>query len=154
MTRNSKGSKQVPFFDLRTPADLFEKMRADLERLEKTQDARDAFNFFVTAEHLPDWLERRDVVSESGLLKVVRDIASGAKHFKTVDTRHKYVASAEQQVAVVLGDKPEFVDVYVRLRLQLDEAGKQAIGVETINADELGREVLKFWEPYLMRGKE
>ena len=44
-------------FDLKTPKDLLEKLGRDLERLRAAPNDTDhAFNFFVTAEHMPDWL--------------------------------------------------------------------------------------------------
>jgi hypothetical protein len=39
---------------LKTAADLFRKLAGDFAALKSSQDTRVAFNFFVTAEHLPD----------------------------------------------------------------------------------------------------
>lgn len=48
-------SKYFKFFELQTPADLYSKLENDLASIKETaQDSKSAFNFFVTAEHLPD----------------------------------------------------------------------------------------------------
>jgi hypothetical protein len=44
-------------FELRSPADLLAKLGRELERLRTApNDVDHAFNFFVTAEHMLDWL--------------------------------------------------------------------------------------------------
>ncbi len=44
-------------FSLKTPADLREKLRRDLAKLlDAPLDADAAFNFFITAEHMLDWV--------------------------------------------------------------------------------------------------
>jgi hypothetical protein len=85
-------------FSLRTPKDLVEKLEADFNRLRGAKPASvdaqyAAFDFFITAEHLPDWLSR----STGGSLSshraypeapLVSHIANGAKHFRVDTTRH------------------------------------------------------------------
>jgi hypothetical protein len=47
----------IGIFDLIEPRHLFEKLGRELERLRsKPDDVDHAFNFFTTAEHMPDWL--------------------------------------------------------------------------------------------------
>jgi len=86
-------------FELRTPRQLLEKLEADLERLRSAspiskQAQYAAFDFFVTAEHLPDWIEgvtgtkaarHRDYADG----KLVSHVANGAKHFHVDPKRHK-----------------------------------------------------------------
>lgn len=86
------------FFSLRTPRDLLEKLEKDFERLcsadpisREAQFA--AFDFFVCAEHLPDWLKNATGGSlvqhrsyEDGAL--VSHVANGAKHFRVRMDRH------------------------------------------------------------------
>ena len=86
-------------FSLRTPLDLLGKLEADFRRMQLS-DPHDqaahyaAFDFFVTAEHLPDWVKHHSGGSltlhrryDDGAL--VSHIASGAKHFHVEDERHK-----------------------------------------------------------------
>lgn len=86
-------------FALRTPLDLLGKLEADFRRMQSSDPNSlaahyAAFDFFVTAEHLPDWLKHASGGSltshrryEDGAL--VSHVASGAKHFHVEDRRHK-----------------------------------------------------------------
>jgi len=82
------------FFDLRTPEHLLRKLEREYERWKADPLNNDfAWNFFVTAEHLPDWLARADSQALGGLsinafkhdrplLRVCSHIANGAMHFR------------------------------------------------------------------------
>jgi len=86
-------------FSLRTPLDLLGKLEADFQQIQSSDPHAQAahyaaFDFFVTAEHLPDWVMH----TSGGSLTSHRDypdgalvshIASGAKHFHVRDGRHK-----------------------------------------------------------------
>jgi hypothetical protein len=97
-------------FSLRTPKDLREKLEADFKRLRAANptsvDAQyAAFDFFVTAEHLPDWLFRSigGTLSQhrtytDGLL--VSHLANGAKHFRVEDKRHTTVRDTRPQAGI------------------------------------------------------
>src|SRR4051794_3920716 len=87
-------------FTLKTPADLREKMRRDLEKMRAAPlDADAAFNFFVTAEHMLDWVyprdanrqARTDARKKSTLLQVCSHLANGAKHFEVEGKQHQSV---------------------------------------------------------------
>ena len=80
------------FFSLRTPRDLLSKLEADFTRLRAADPASidaqyAAFDFFVTAKHLPDWLSRsiggsltqHRAYAEGALIS---HVANGAKHFR------------------------------------------------------------------------
>lgn len=85
-------------FSLRTPKDLLRKLEVDFNRLRAADPASveaqyAAFDFFVTAEHLPDWLSR----STGGSLTshraypqgaLVSHVANGGKHFRVDTSRH------------------------------------------------------------------
>ena len=80
------------FFALRTPEDLLRKLEADWERLRAVDPVSQAaqyaaFDFFVTANHIPDWLRE----AGGGKLSEYRNypdgalvthIGTGAKHFR------------------------------------------------------------------------
>ena len=91
-------------FQLRRPRDLVEKLVVDLERIREADVPSilaqyAAFDFFVTAEHLVDWLVNTgkyigtlQSLSESypdGLL--VSHVANGFKHFRVSTDRHTTV---------------------------------------------------------------
>jgi hypothetical protein len=49
--------QQTGFFELQSPLDLLNKMEADYARLSRNPlDTYAAFDFFVAAAHLPEWL--------------------------------------------------------------------------------------------------
>jgi hypothetical protein len=78
--------------ELQTPKDLLDKLKYDFEQIKaKPNDVYAAFNFFVTAEHVPDWVGDKSIKNEIPLLRVVSHIANGAKHFQATDSRHKSV---------------------------------------------------------------
>src|SRR5438093_3868693 len=91
-------------FQLREPRDLLAKLVHDYDRLRETpDDPYPAFDFFVTAEHLLDWLypgaagkARRTAERNSQvILQVVSHLATGAKHMVPEDPRHRSVQHAD-----------------------------------------------------------
>jgi hypothetical protein len=71
------------FGPLQSSDDLIAKLRHDLDRIEADPlDAYAAFDFMVTARHFPDWDPTRRLHLQSNpYMKVVTDLADGAKHF-------------------------------------------------------------------------
>jgi hypothetical protein len=139
----------IDIFELKTPADLFRKITDDLTALEASgQDPSVAFNFFVTVEHLPDWLNLRDLVHKHCILRIVSHIANGAKHFVLNDNRHRSVTSTEKSRYVEEGYvEPDYVEEPLLIHLFPDEA--KELGVSVIDAVTLGRKVVDFWRPYV-----
>ena len=89
-------------FHLATAADLREKLRRDLAKFKREPLNPDAaFNFFVTAEHMLDWVhpkkinkhKRTDERKASILLQVCSHLANGAKHFEVDGLHHDSVSS-------------------------------------------------------------
>ena len=90
-------------FEITTPRHLVEKATHDIERLRANPlDAYAAFDFFVTARHVPDWLYPNDAGKRDALfeqyveLRVCRHLADGAKHFLVTHHRHKQVQRTVQ----------------------------------------------------------
>ncbi|MGB8409291.1 MAG: hypothetical protein WCE58_05215, partial [Gallionella sp.] len=87
-------------FEITTPKQLLEKATHDIERLKGNHlDAYAAFDFFVTARHIPNWVYPNDSAKCDALfaqyveLRVCRHLGDGAKHFIATDRRHKQVRS-------------------------------------------------------------
>lgn len=86
------------FFSLRTPLDLREKLEADYARLRSADPTSKeaqyaAFDFFVCAEHLADWVKNATGGTLTALRgypdgELVSHIANGAKHFRVDIKRH------------------------------------------------------------------
>jgi hypothetical protein len=145
-------------FQLQTPSDLREKLRRDFDKLKaEPLNADAAFNFFVTAEHMPDWAfpgeagkdDRKEARRGSALMRVCSHLANGAKHFEVDDQRHDLVSSTETvehtisvvRIASITGP---FVS---RPKLLLTLKGKAAAELgKVIGALELAQQVMDYWD--------
>jgi hypothetical protein len=97
------------FARLHTPQDLLAKLEHDLERIRRNpNNIYAAFDFFVTAEHLVDWLlpdipsgnqstARKAKRESSELLKITSHLANGAKHFQARAKHHNVVENLGSQ---------------------------------------------------------
>lgn len=142
-------TSHIDFFELKTPADLLRKLESDLVSLEESgQDTKIAFNFFVTAEHLPDWLNRRDLVQKTSILRIVSHIANGAKHFYLNDKRHTSVKSTEK-FRVFEEGVVENGYFYEPLVIHLSKEEEKDLGFSEIDAVTLGHKVIEFWRLYV-----
>jgi hypothetical protein len=149
----SKDTQTMTFFELATPQHLFEKMQADLLDLKASgQDVYTAFNFVVTAEHLPDWLRRRDLVKSNAYLRVVSHLANGAKHFKYDPSRHHAVAGTSKQRFF---EKGYVSSGYAEEPLLIELSANEAEELDTlvIDAVTLAQQVLDFWRPHVLNWK-
>src|SRR5690349_21391860 len=87
------------FFHLRGPLDLFAKMKFHREQLvADPMNVYPAFDFFVAAAHLPEWLSKARYSRKLRTAKaramnaVCQDLANGAKHFLLPD-KHSAVGA-------------------------------------------------------------
>ena len=136
------------FFQLTSPAHLFQKMESDLATLAASgSDSRLAFNFFVTAEHLPDWLQQRELVRKHALLRVVSHLANGAKHFTLDPKRHNSVDATSRDTYAEDYAEPGYFEDLLLVHLSTEEA--KELGKPAFDVLELGRMLLDFWRPYV-----
>jgi hypothetical protein len=130
--------------------DLLEKLRHDFTRIRKDRhDPYAAFDFFVTAEHMPEWCNTPTVKSEEPLLRVVSHLANGAKHFRATDSRHKSVKGVGLRKGVFNAGIFQ-ADVFDTGGLFVELSGEEATLLgEKIEVHDLARKVLAFWETRL-----
>jgi hypothetical protein len=155
------------FFDLRTPTDLLRKLAREHERWQADPLNTDlAWNFFVTAEHLPDWLARAGgprlptgfsygkFKREHPLLRICSHLASGGKHFTPRENEHRSVTSTRQREGWVEEGWIErgWVE-HEALMVDLTPDEQQALSFPSasIEALPLAAQVLAFWQQYLSR---
>lgn len=140
------------FAELRTPCDLVRKLEFDLERiLQSPQDQYAAFDFFVTAEHIMDWIypedenARKSVRSSSPLLRITSHLANGAKHFHAKARHHRSVADVEKCRYVADG---YVEDGYVAdpLIVRLTSTEAIAFGQDCVEVDALAQQVYEYWK--------
>jgi hypothetical protein len=147
--------KERGVFELRSPQDLVAKLRFDFKRLEADPlDQYAAFDFFVTAAHLPDWLapgldqaakdKRTEIRARNILLQVCDHIASGSKHFEASAKHHTSVARTETHHG---GFSREFSRAFEisELTVHLQGDAAKELG-ESVDALDLARQVLDYWQ--------
>jgi hypothetical protein len=149
------------FFTLTTAKDLFLKLEHDLAEVQrKPSDPYAAFNFFVTVEHILDWLHpgnadegtRKVRRKNEPLLALVSHLASGAKHFDRLRPHHKslresglalvpapVVRVASRRSGYMLARPP-----YPILYVSLDGAAAAKYG-KLIDVVKLAQEVYRYW---------
>lgn len=138
-------------FQLRTPGDLFEKLEWELEELRKDpSNPWIAFNLFVTAEHLPDWVDNKSIKYKEALLRVCGHLANGGKHFNP--TEHHAVAEAEHD-GVFEEDVFEKGVFEERLKITLEDEEAERLGFKDIDAVSLAEKVVDWWAEYLGRSR-
>jgi hypothetical protein len=151
------------FFDLQTPEHLLRKLEREHERWKADPlNADMAWNFFVTAEHLPDWLARTGPKLLGGfsienfrrnqpLMRVCSHLASGGKHFRANPKRHMSVKGTGREDDFVEEDfvEDDFIeDPELLVYLTPDERHALKQGDDSVRALWLAGEVLAFWQRY------
>jgi hypothetical protein len=164
------------FFDVKTPRDLLQKLEREYERLrENPADADHAFNFFVTAEHIPDWIYNQDMPTRGTgrpdllenkkpgdfknthtVLRICSHLANGGKHFHL--DRHQSIERIGVEETGYA--KPGYVKpgyfaknptlmVYLTSHevTELQNAGVGMTGAK-IEVPWLAKQVLEFWHKY------
>jgi len=140
------------FAELQVPRDLVNKLEYDLERVLKSpQDQYAAFDFFVTAEHIVDWIHPNDkkardkIRSNSSLLKITSHIANGVKHFEATAPHHQSVKTVEKTRYV----GPGYVEEgYLEdpLIVHLTEKEQSSFGQSSIKVTVLAKKVYEYWK--------
>jgi len=130
-------------FDLKTPEDLVRKLFFEFQQFSnKPNDTYLAFNFFVTAEHIPDWIDEKNLRKQDPLLRICSHIANGAKHFM-VD-RHHSIEQTEKERYVAKG---YVAGGYVEepLMVYLSEGEAKEIGEAKFRAIQLAEMIVDYW---------
>ena len=148
-------------FSLRTPNDLLNKLKYDYEALEKDKNNPYlAFNFFVTAEHMLDWVypgysnksKRTSERDSEVLLQVCSHLATGAKHFVAEAKHHDTVSSSVQKrpsnpLAGPLGGPFVIKRNISGLYVNLEDKAAMVLGT-SIKAVDLAKRVLEYWQSH------
>lgn len=140
------------FGELQKPEDLVRKLEHDLERLRHSpHDQYAAFDFFVTAEHIIDWVNPADRAARearrasSPLLRITSHIANGAKHFEAKKKHHRSVSGVEKDRYFEPGyvEKDYFAEPLI-IHLTPDDG--QEIGQNPVEAVWLAEQVYEYWK--------
>src|SRR4051794_29114446 len=92
------------FGELILPSHLLQKLEHDLGRMKTSpHDQYGAFDFFVAAEHVIDWIhphskpDREALGLDVPLLRIPPHIVNGAKHFEVKANRHKSISAVSKE---------------------------------------------------------
>lgn len=149
-------------FALQTPSDLFRKLEHDYERiLASPMDAYAAFDFFVTAEHVVDWLypndsdkkQRENLRQANLVLQACSHIANGSKHFEARAKQHGSVQNTIERPAMRLGQwKLGISRLGMEEGLEIQFQGQAAIEFGTfLDTPDFAKKVLEFWRQELTK---
>lgn len=80
----------MAFLELRTPRDILDKAEREYVRLQSKFDIDNVFNYFVTANHIRDYIMKNNAVTQSIMdsfftdqdMKDCRDLCDKAKHLR------------------------------------------------------------------------
>ncbi len=147
-------------FDLQTPEDLLRKLEWEYTQWQDDPlNTYRAWNFFVTAEHLPDWraarpgpqlpkgFSHKKFKKENPLLRICSHLANGGKHFRP-KAEHTSVASTRRRQGWVEDGwvEREWIE-HEALMVDLTPDEQQALSSASasIEALSLAADVLAFW---------
>jgi len=144
-------------FQLRDSSDLLEKLRHDFARVRAdTMDPYAAFDFFMTAEHMVDWLfpkskADREKLRDAPLLALCSHIANGAKHFEATAKHHKSFSESQVHRGSFSSDFSSDFDIS-GLVIILDGGAKKEFGAKIYVID-LAEKILRYWEDRLKKNE-
>jgi hypothetical protein len=163
------------FFTLKIPGDLLRKLEREYDRWEADPVNVDlAWNFFVTAEHLPDWVYYQDMPTSGKPrpdlldgqkpyefkmdrahpeLRICSHLANGAKHFhlgntnltSVRDTMHQGGYFPEGYFAEGYFARGYFREPALLVRLEPQEQTDLKLSEAAADAIWLAARVLEFW---------
>lgn len=146
------------FAKLQQPADLYLKLVHDRKRMAlKPRDPYAAFDFFVTAEHMLDWVfpgmdkgpkgKRAALRKSSPVLRIVSHVANGSKHFAAEAVQHQSV----QNIVSSGYAEDDYANDYFEalLIVELSDAEQSEVGAPFLTTLHLADRALDFWESYL-----
>ncbi len=151
----------IGLFELKTPQDLLNKLRREYERLQLSPLDQDvAFNFFVTAEHMSDWIypgasgssnakHRNELKEKNTLLLICSHLANGSKHFEVNNKRHNSVSDTSISKGAFQRNAFQADAFQVsQLIIHLEQKAEKEFG-KTIKTLKFAEMVLAFWENYM-----
>ncbi len=148
----------IGFVEIKSVPDYWKKLNFDFSKLRvNDNDTYLAFNFFVTAYHMIDWIfeakhhEERSDLNNEPIMKICNHIVSGIKHFVPGSKRHNSVVEIEKERYVEDGYAEEgyFEDPIL---IYLDEKFESEFG-KSIKVIELATRVMSFWDTELNKRK-
>ena len=150
------GAQRAGFFRLKTPLDLLKKMEFHFDQLMANPlDEYAAFDFFVAAAHLPEWLGRFGCnpgdgdAREMAMRRLCTHLAVGAKHF-VPDERHVSFRAMTHATPARSGIARSGITFSGGLLpkpiVLLEDDAAAALGVPVVSTIALAQMVLIYWQ--------
>jgi len=145
------GEKSSGFFKLYDPYDLLRKLEHDLDRLKADPtDSYAAFDFFVTATHMPDWIRvirwpfsaPTTGSRTAAIFELCGKLGNGGKHFVL---HKKFDAPTEVREPGPFMPSGALTFAVGGLDVVLDTQDAAVLGRGRIIALELATEIYEFW---------
>jgi hypothetical protein len=138
---------------LQTPADLVAKLERDLARISANpHDADAAFDFFVSADHVEEWLAQGSKWGghpkghSNDLMRLVCHLGSGAKHLTASSGRHSAASDVVERAGAF--DHHVFqADAFDVGGLVIDHTGLDGSLPGSIGVIELAQRVVAYLRP-------
>lgn len=141
------------FANLTSARDLLAKLRHDRKRIrENNHDAYAAFDFFVTAYHILDWLHpdptgtaaRKALRDSEPLLQLADHVANGAKHFVLTNKRHNSITSVEDKSGAFSAEA--FTAAFSANAFAFDGLHVTLTSGELATVPHVADELIEYWE--------
>ena len=94
----------MAFLELKTPIDMLEKAKREHARMTAAFEIDHVFNYFVTANHISDYVEKTGAVTKAVLevlyehedMRDCRDLCNKAKHLRVQDAQIRSLLSGAE----------------------------------------------------------
>jgi hypothetical protein len=145
------GKQSIAFFELRTPRDMLDKAHREHERIKQALNIDNVFNFFVTANHIRDYIRKTNSVPQSVLdtfsqdqdIKDCADLCDKGKHLRL--TRHDRIdpATDTHRGSAIVGRA-------IVGRAIVGSAGRWAMssGGRLVFVEELAERLMQKWDAF------
>ena len=150
-------SQFVGVYKLQTTDELLQKLQYDYNRLlasPRSTFVYAAFDFFVTAYHMLDWVfpgddkaqDRANFKKNNPIIKVCAHIANNAKHFRATNSQNYSVQHLDYVDIPPISIDDQSEGFYITFNEnELSHFGR------VMRCEVLAKNVLEFWENYLKK---
>jgi hypothetical protein len=151
LTRSPKSG----LWNLDTPGELLVKLRNDLKRMqEEPRNASPAYDFFVTAYHMYEWIARdedhKKELEAVPLVRVAGEIATRAKHLRADHPKWVRLGGMGARMPGPLSRAPGGIPTPLWVALQ--DPASTPLGRDIVGAIELAECLIQYWTRVLNEG--
>lgn len=148
-------NQRIGIWSLTAPSDLLHKLNVDLRRMQESPgDALAAYDFFVTAYHMHEWLARdashKTKLESAPLVRVAGEIATRAKHFRADNPKWVTLGVMGARMPGPLSRTPRGIPTPLWVGLQ--DPSLTPIGRDIVRATQLAQCLVDHWTSAINNG--